>query len=77
MAAPTIPGYSVEDALDYAIEAIDHGNLSAGKKALEWVLQREPKNQVAWVWMACCVSDEDTKRQCFKEISEVVDVPVY
>ena len=77
MAAPTIPGYSVEDALAYAIEAIDRGNLSAGKKALEWVLQREPKNQSAWVWMACCVTDEDTKRQCFQEISKTVEAPVY
>ena len=76
MAAPTIPGYRIEDALNFAIEAIDRGNLAAGKKALEWVLQREPENQVAWVWMACCVPDEAAKRQCFKEISKTVESPV-
>lgn len=60
---------TVEEALDFAIDAIDRGDLKLGNAALGWVLQREPDNRVAWLWMACTVPDEQAKRGCYSRIS--------
>ena len=67
MTAQEMP--SVEEALDFAIQAIDRGDLKLGSSALDWVLQREPENPVAWLWMACCVSGEEAKRGCYAKIA--------
>lgn len=60
---------SVEEAIEFAVQAIDKGDFKLGNAALDWVLQREPENPVAWLWMACCVSDEEAKRTCYSRIS--------
>jgi hypothetical protein len=60
---------TVEEALDFAIDAIDRGDMKLGNAALGWVLQREPDNRVAWLWMACTVPDEQAKRGCYNRIS--------
>ena len=59
---------NVEEALNFAIDAIDHGDMERGSAAPEWVLQREPENQIAWLWMACTVPDENAKRGCYIQI---------
>jgi hypothetical protein len=60
---------TVDEALSYAVEAIERGNVAVGKAALGWVLQREPDNPQAWLWMACCVPDEGSKRGCYLRVS--------
>jgi hypothetical protein len=57
---------NLEQALAYAIDAIDRGDLELGYMALGWVLQREPENPVAWLWMACTVQEEERKRECYE-----------
>jgi len=59
---------TVEQALEYAIEAIGRGEMKLGNQALGWVLQQEPDNAVAWLWMACTVPDEQAKRGCYSRI---------
>lgn len=59
---------STEEALEYAIDAIESGKVKLGYDALGWVLQREPENRVAWLWMACTQLDEDAKRACYSRI---------
>ena len=49
---------TIEFALGYAAASIEQGNLSMGRMALEWILEREPENTLAWLWMACCVQKE-------------------
>lgn len=56
---------TVEDALTFAIDAIDRGDMNLGVAALEWVLERDPKNPFVWLWMACTVPDEQAKRECY------------
>lgn len=56
---------NLEDALAFAIDAIDRGDIQLGYTALEWVLQREPENPVPWLWMACTLPDEQRKRDCY------------
>lgn len=60
---------SVEEAIEFAVQAIDRGDYKLGNAALDWVLKKEPDNPVAWIWMACCVTDEEAKRSCYSRIS--------
>jgi hypothetical protein len=60
---------SIDEAITFAIDAIDRGDLKLGNAALGWVLQREPENNVAWLWMACTVPDEQAKRGCYSRIA--------
>ena len=60
---------SVEEAIEFAVQAIDRGDFKLGNAALDWVLQREPDNPIAWLWMACCLTDEEAKRSCYSRIS--------
>ena len=55
----------VEEALAFAIKAIDCGEINHGNEAFAWVLQKEPRNHAAWLWMACTISDEQAKRDCY------------
>ena len=59
---------NTEEALEYAIDAIERGKIKLGNKALGWVLQREPDNRVAWLWMACTLPDENAKQACYSQI---------
>jgi hypothetical protein len=59
---------NIDEALEFAIEAIDRGDMQLGIAALEWVLQREPFNRIALLWMACTVSDEGSKRAYYSRI---------
>jgi Tfp pilus assembly protein PilF len=57
---------SVNEAMEMAIGAIDRGEASKAKQALGWVLQRDPNNGLAWIWMAACVDDENAKQECYR-----------
>jgi hypothetical protein len=59
---------NIRQALEFAINAIDHDDLNLGKAALEWVLEREPSNTIALLWMACTVPNEDEKRHYYSKI---------
>jgi hypothetical protein len=56
---------NLEQAFLFALDAIDRGDLQLGYAALGWVLQREPDNSAAWLWMACTVPEEERKRECY------------
>lgn len=58
-----------EQALDYAVSAIKRGDASRGQAALAWVLQREPSNVVAWLWMAEVLPDGSAKQECLQRVT--------
>jgi hypothetical protein len=60
---------SIEEALEFAINAIEGGDMKLGNAALEWILGRDPTHNIALLWMACTVSDEHTKRHYYSLIS--------
>ena len=59
---------NIDEALEFAISAIDRNDMQLGSAALEWILQREPANTVALLWMACTVFDENLKRKYYSQI---------
>ena len=56
---------SLQEALDFGIDAIDRGDMKLGSETMQWVLEREPQNSLAWLWLACTVDDEIKKRECY------------
>ncbi len=60
---------TLDQALEFAVGAIAEGDPGRGRAALTWVLERDPENTAAWIWMACCVSDEDSRQECYRRAS--------
>jgi Tfp pilus assembly protein PilF len=58
-----------EQALDFAVTAIKRGDSTRGRSALAWVLQREPSNVVAWLWMAECLPESEAKQECLRRVT--------
>ncbi len=61
----------VEAAIQSAVEAIQRGDLGQGRATLSWVLREQPDNRLAWLWMACCVTDESARDECYQRVSAV------
>jgi hypothetical protein len=59
---------TIEEALDKAATTIKGGNLETGKEILKWVLEREPNNVLAWLWMSRCVKANEAKLECFNRV---------
>jgi Tfp pilus assembly protein PilF len=64
---------TISQALQLAIEAVNRGELSRGRKALAWVLQHDPNNAVAWLWMACCSPDDAQRQECYRRVTSITD----
>ena len=67
----TLPMPTCEQALDFAVSAIKRADSNKGQAALAWVLQREPKNVVAWLWLAECAPDMQVRQECLARVSEL------
>lgn len=61
----------IDEALDFAIEAVNRGELQKAKSALGWIIKQDPSNTTAWLWMACCVMDDEAKQACYKRVSMI------
>lgn len=61
---------NIDEAVRFAADAIDHGDLHTGKSMLDRVLKQVPGHATAWMWMACCVTDEEMKRECYRRIDQ-------
>lgn len=57
---------TIEEALRVGIDAVDKGNINAGKNALSWVVKQDPHHTLAWIWLACCVVDDEAKAECYR-----------
>ncbi len=62
---------TLDQALEFAVGAIAEGDPGRGRAALTWVLERDPANSAAWIWMACCVTDESERQECYRRASSL------
>jgi hypothetical protein len=53
--------------LQDAINAIQAGDLAGGKTLLAKLLQQDPNNEAAWIWMSGTVEDIDQRRYCLEK----------
>lgn len=54
--------------INQAINAVKAGDLTGARKLLESVLEQDPDNQNAWLWMSAAVSTDDERRHCLEQI---------
>ena len=59
------------EAVQSAVEAIRRGDLGQGRATLTWVLRENPSDRLAWLWMACCVTDEPERDECYRRASKI------
>lgn len=59
---------SPKDALDLAAAAIKRGDIPLGRARLDWVVQRDPDNALAWLWMTRCTDARDEQIKCFYRV---------
>jgi hypothetical protein len=57
--------------LNQAIVSIKAGDLEGGRKLLEGVLEIEPNNESAWMWMSAAVTSDDERRRCLEEVLQI------
>lgn len=60
---------TMEEALEFAVQAVNCGDFGRGKAALSWILKQDPNHAMAWIWMACCVNDDAAKAECYRRAS--------
>jgi hypothetical protein len=54
--------------LQDAIDAIQGGDLAAGKQLLAKLLQQDPNDEAAWIWMSGTIDDIDQRRYCLEKV---------
>lgn len=59
------------DPLQQAIAAIKSGNTTTGKRLLIGVLQNEPFNETAWLWMSSAYTSLEQRRVCLRRVLEI------
>lgn len=60
-----------ELSLERAIEAIKSGNKAQGRLTLEHIVEQQPLNEVAWLWLCSCVDTDDEKRFCLNKVLKI------
>ncbi len=57
----------LEALLEQAIEHVNAGELQQGRALFERVLEQDPKNDRAWVWLSGCVEEPMQRRICLQQ----------
>jgi hypothetical protein len=57
----------MEQLLERAITHVNAGELDQGRSLLEKILEQDPKNDRAWVWLSGCVDDPMQRRICLQQ----------
>jgi len=57
--------------LEQAASCIKAGDLENGKKLLVQVLQQNPSDENAWLWMSRCVPAVEQKKECFQRVLNI------
>jgi hypothetical protein len=59
------------DELLRAINAIKAGDKQHGQVLLSTVLNQNPRNENAWLWLAVCQIDNEKKKYCLERASQI------
>jgi hypothetical protein len=61
----------LESLLEQAIVHVNAGELTEGRAVLERVLEQDPQNDRAWVWLSGCVEDPKQREICLGQALRV------
>jgi membrane protein YdbS with pleckstrin-like domain len=54
-----------------ARDAIRHGDHETGRNLLLQVIQANPRNEVAWLWLSAVIDDPARERECLERVIEI------
>jgi len=54
------------EKMSAAIKVVKSGDKATGTRLLADILQDEPANETAWIWLATCVEEVEKKRYCLQ-----------
>jgi len=60
-----------QEKLQRGIEAARRGDRSTGRRLLREVVESDPDNELAWIWLASCMTTVDERRQCLRRVLEI------
>ncbi|GEM_PF-2477777 len=61
----------LEALFKQAMAAVNAGDLVRGRALLEQILEKDPQNDWAWVWLSGCVEDPLQRRICLQQALKV------
>jgi len=61
----------VEVLLKEAIAAVQTGELERGKRLLDRVLEQDPQNEQAWLWMSVAVDNVEERKACLGRVLRI------
>lgn len=60
-----------EQTLQDGINAARRGDRNTGRRLLQEVIDQDPDNELAWIWMASCVTTLAERRNCLERVLEI------
>jgi hypothetical protein len=57
-----------ENELQQAIAALKAGEKARGRSMLVRIIQQQPKNELAWLWLYDFVDSDEQRRDCLKKV---------
>lgn len=61
----------IQDLLRTGIQAAQSGNKAAARRILQQVIDQEPANEVAWIWLATVAEDVEARRRHLQRVLEI------
>jgi tetratricopeptide (TPR) repeat protein len=59
------------EKLGYAVQLIKGGNKQAALPVLKEIIQKDPKDENAWLWLYCCVDEVEQKKYCLQQALKI------
>ena len=61
----------ISQLLEQGIDAAKRGDRATGRKLLTQVLEADPANELAWIWLASCVNTLQERKECLERVLEI------
>ncbi|GAB4322676.1 MAG: hypothetical protein Kow00117_11450 [Phototrophicales bacterium] len=61
----------IQSLLQAGIQAAKDGNRATGRRLLTQVVEADPDNDVAWMWLASCMTTVADRRRCLERVLEL------
>lgn len=61
----------ISQILEQGIDAAKRGDRATGRRLLEQVIETEPANELAWIWLASCVNTLKERQECLERVLQI------
>ncbi|MDX2077121.1 MAG: hypothetical protein SFZ02_11865 [bacterium] len=61
----------ISQLLEQGIDAAKRGDRATGRRLLEQVIESDPANELAWIWLASCVNTLKERQECLERVLQI------